>query len=83
MGRAAVSECIRFTPIPDAISGEMAQEHGRFTPMTGPRSPFPREHPAIDPPDLSEAIACVQHPDRGWPHDDCAGSGVPCEDPMC
>jgi hypothetical protein len=21
---------------------------------------------------------CEQHPDRGWPHDDCAGPGMPC-----
>jgi hypothetical protein len=24
---------------------------------------------------------CEEHPDRGWPHDDCAGPGVPC--PIC
>jgi hypothetical protein len=24
---------------------------------------------------------CGAHPERGWPHDDCAGPGVPC--PRC
>jgi hypothetical protein len=24
---------------------------------------------------------CEQHPDQGWPHDDCAGPGMPC--PRC
>lgn len=22
---------------------------------------------------------CEAHPDRGWPHDDCAGPGMPCQ----
>jgi hypothetical protein len=21
---------------------------------------------------------CEQHPEQGWPHDDCAGPGMPC-----
>ena len=28
-----------------------------------------------------ERWVCGQHPERGWPHDDCAGPGVPC--PEC
>lgn len=24
-----------------------------------------------------------QHPDQPWPHGNCAGPGVPCENPMC
>lgn len=39
----------------------------------------------------TEALACVcisgwrceQHPERGWPHDTCAGPGMPCENPAC
>jgi hypothetical protein len=30
-----------------------------------------------------EGWICEQHPDRGWPHEDCAGPGMPCEDPAC
>jgi hypothetical protein len=26
---------------------------------------------------------CEEHPDQPWPHDSCAGSGVPCENPAC
>lgn len=26
---------------------------------------------------------CEEHPDKPWPHDDCAGPGVPCENPAC
>jgi len=26
---------------------------------------------------------CEEHPDRPWPHDDCAGPGMPCDVPMC
>jgi hypothetical protein len=28
-----------------------------------------------------ERWICEQHPDRPWPHDDCAGPGEPC--PVC
>jgi len=24
-----------------------------------------------------------QHPDLPWPHDDCAGPGMPCDEPAC
>ena len=26
---------------------------------------------------------CEEHPDLPWPHDDCGGPGVPCENPAC
>jgi hypothetical protein len=26
---------------------------------------------------------CEEHPDRGWPHDDCPGPGIPCEAAHC
>ena len=26
---------------------------------------------------------CEEHPDQPWPHDDCSGPGVPCENPAC
>jgi hypothetical protein len=26
---------------------------------------------------------CEEHPDRPWPHDDCAGPGKPCDGPSC
>ena len=26
---------------------------------------------------------CEAHPDRPWPHDDCAGPGMPCDVPTC
>ena len=26
---------------------------------------------------------CEAHPDRPWPHDDCAGPGIPCDVPTC
>jgi hypothetical protein len=26
---------------------------------------------------------CEQHGEQGWPHDDCAGPGVPCSNPVC
>ena len=26
---------------------------------------------------------CEEHPDKPWPHDDCSGPGVPCENPAC
>jgi hypothetical protein len=25
-----------------------------------------------------EGWLCEQHPERAWPHDDCAGPGMPC-----
>jgi hypothetical protein len=28
----------------------------------------------------NEGWICEEHHDRGWPHDDCAGPGVPCPD---
>lgn len=28
-----------------------------------------------------ERFVCEQHPTQPWPHDDCAGPGVPC--PLC
>jgi hypothetical protein len=31
--------------------------------------------------DCKDGWICEQHPDRGWPHDDCGGPGVPC--PSC
>jgi hypothetical protein len=30
-----------------------------------------------------EGWVCEQHPEKGWPHDDCAGPGMPCENPAC
>jgi hypothetical protein len=29
----------------------------------------------------TEGWICAQHPEKGWPHDDCAGPGMPC--PRC
>ena len=29
----------------------------------------------------SDGWICEQHPEKGWPHDDCAGPGMPC--PSC
>ncbi len=26
---------------------------------------------------------CEEHPDRPWPHDDCAGPGIRCDNPDC
>jgi hypothetical protein len=26
---------------------------------------------------------CKEHPDQPWPHDDCAGPGIPCDVPTC
>jgi Cysteine-rich CPCC len=26
----------------------------------------------------SDGWICEQHPERGWPHDECAGPGMPC-----
>jgi len=26
---------------------------------------------------------CEEHPDLPWPHDDCGGPGVPCENSPC
>ena len=26
---------------------------------------------------------CEEHPDLPWPHDDCGGPDVPCENPAC
>jgi hypothetical protein len=26
---------------------------------------------------------CEEHPDKPWPHDGCAGPGVPCDNPFC
>ena len=34
--------------------------------------PLPRPHFCRD------GWVCEQHPGRGWPHDDCAGPGMPC-----
>jgi hypothetical protein len=31
----------------------------------------------------AEGWICETHPDRPWPHDDCAGPGMPCLDPHC
>ena len=30
-----------------------------------------------------EGWICEAHPDRPWPHDDCAGPGIPCDVPTC
>ena len=30
-----------------------------------------------------EGWICEAHPDRRWPHDDCAGPGIPCDAPTC
>lgn len=26
---------------------------------------------------------CETHPDKAWPHDDCPGPGMPCDEPWC
>lgn len=26
---------------------------------------------------------CESHPDKPWPHDECAGPGMPCDEPGC
>lgn len=26
---------------------------------------------------------CETHPDQPWPHDDCAGPGIRCDNPTC
>jgi len=28
-------------------------------------------------------VICEEHPHMSWPHDDCAGPGVPCTNPDC
>lgn len=34
-------------------------------------------------PKCAEGWVCEEHPDKPWPHDDCAGPGVPCKEPGC
>jgi hypothetical protein len=31
----------------------------------------------------AEGWICEAHPDRPWPHDDCAGPGTPCDNSAC
>ncbi len=30
-----------------------------------------------------EGWICEEHPNLPWPHDDCSGPGMPCQEPGC